>query len=93
MAGLDEMRKQLERKTQRVADIVARQAVRQLQGSVPIESGELRQSITAAVKAHATGARIDLSIGVPYAFRARPEWDQLIRDLPGMIERAWRSAR
>jgi hypothetical protein len=93
MANLDGMRKQLESKVQRVANTVADQIERELKGSVPVESGELRSSIVAAVRKVAAGQEIRAEIGVIYAWQARPEWDRMLQRLPGMIRTAWNATR
>ena len=96
MAGLDSMRKALEAKVRRVADIVAREVENELRQTAPVDSGELRSLIRAQVKATASGARIDIESGTTHAAFVkshREEWDRVIRDLPDRIDRTWRAVR
>lgn len=96
MANLDSMRRELERKVSRVAAKVAREVEQQLEANAPVDSGNLRRLITTAVRASATGATIDIESGADYAefVRAhRADWDRIMQQLPGMIQRAWRGAR
>lgn len=94
MANLDEMRRQLEAKVQRVANRVAGEVERELERSAPVDSGLLRSLITTQVKATATGATIDITSNAPYAEFVRShreKFEDVMRRLPDRIARAWRS--
>jgi len=96
LPGLDSLREQLEAKVVRTADRVAREVEAELKQTAPVDTGLLRQLITAQVRKVANGARIDFESGASYDIYVaefREDWDRMLRSLPGRIERAWRAIR
>jgi hypothetical protein len=85
------MRDQLRGKVDETARQTARDWEDGLRQSVPFEEGELRDSTRVTPKPTGARAEIDAEIGVPYAFRARQQWEEQLRRLPDRLQRTWRA--
>jgi hypothetical protein len=64
---MDDLRRQLERKTQRTASASAREIETRLKRTGPFVSGNMNANTTARSRATTAGAAIDVEVNTPYA--------------------------
>lgn len=64
---MDDLRRQLERKTQRAAANTASDIESRLRRTSPVDSGQMRSQTRATSRTTATGAEIEIVVDTPYA--------------------------
>lgn len=88
--NLDHLRKQLRDRAAAVGREVAAEVQSNLKAVAPVESGDLRDSISATSSPLPSGnVEIEVEIDSPYAWRMRQEWQQQLDALPETMRRIW----
>ncbi|HSJ29753.1 MAG TPA: HK97 gp10 family phage protein [Acidimicrobiia bacterium] len=89
-----DLTQQLHAKAAFVAQTVAAEVEAELRQAAPVDSGELRDSVTARSEATPGGAEITIEAAAdhaPFVREFRDEWERMRRDLPDRIARVWDS--